>query len=204
MAKKGFFLLMAALCASLLNDAVYAAGDPDAGKQAFQACAQCHGPVPAAEANRQQPVPRLGGQHAAYLLASLDAYASGKRKHAEMQPIAAALSQQESEDIAAYLGQFELKQLPIPGTDEAPAAIATIIDNCQVCHGVGGNSFVPDYPRLNGQNQAYLIEALNSYKNGKRTNATMVYVVKDLSDQALDEIAAYYAGQQGGLTVIDK
>jgi len=201
-ATKVSFLLAAALYALLTIDAVHAAGNPDAGKPAFQACAECHGPSP--DAGQRQSVPKLEGQHAAYILAALDAYADGARKHADMQRIAAALSRQQREDIAAWLGQFELKQLPIPGSAQAPAAIATTIENCQVCHGVGGNSFVPDYPRLNGQNKAYLVDALKSYKNGSRTNATMVYVVKNLSDQELDEIAAYYAAQKGGLTVIDK
>jgi cytochrome c553 len=201
-AAKVSFLPAVALYAVLAINAVHAAGTPDAGKQAFQACAGCHGPAP--DAGQQQAVPKLRGQHAAYLLASLDAYASGARKNAEMERIAAALSRQEKEDIAAWFGRFELKQLPVPGSDDAPAPIAAAIDNCRVCHGVGGNSFVPDYPRLNGQDQAYLVEALKSYKNGKRTNATMVYVVKDLSDQEIDKIAAYYAGQKGGLTVADK
>jgi cytochrome c553 len=202
--KTVFFLLIAALCAGASGGIVHAAGDPDAGKQVFQACARCHGPALAAEANRQQPVPRLGGQHATYLLSSLDAYAGGKRKHAEMERIAGSLSQQEKEDIAAYLAQFELKQFPIPGSGDAPAAIATIIENCRVCHGVGGNSFVPDYPRINGQDEQYLLEALKSYQNGARTNATMVYVVKNLTEQELRDIAAYYAGQKGGLTAINK
>ena len=203
-AKILFYFLTAVLCAGAPDRIVNAAGDPDGGKQAFQACAQCHGPAPAAETKSQQPVPRLGGQHAAYILASLDAYAGGARKHAEMQRIAGSLSQQDREDIAAYLAQFELKQLPIPGSDDAPAAIATIIENCRVCHGVGGNSFVPDYPRINGQDEQYLLEVLKSYQNGSRTNATMVYVVKNLTEQQLREIAAYFAGQKAGLTVIDK
>jgi len=196
------FLLTAALYAGLSSGVVHAAGNPDAGKQAFQACVKCHGPL--SDAGKRQLVPKLDGQHAGYILASLDAYAGGTRKHAEMERIAGALSQQEREDIAAYLARFELKQLPVPGSDNAPAAIATTVENCRVCHGVGGNSFVADYPRINGQNKAYLIEALKSYKNGKRTNATMVYVVKSLSDKAIDEIAAYYAGQKGGLTAIEK
>ena len=196
------FLLIAALYAGLFNGVLLAAGNPDAGKPTFQPCAECHGLSP--DTGQQQSVPKLKGQHAAYILDALNAYADGMRKHAGMQRIAAALSRQQRENIAAWLGQFELKRLPIPGSAQASAAIATTIENCQVCHGVGGNSFFPDYPRINGQKKAYLIEALKSYKSGKRTNATMVYVVKNLSDQELDEIAAYYAGQKGGLTVVDQ
>lgn len=203
-AKTSFLLLITALCAGFSNGVVHAAGDPDAGKKTFQNCVRCHGPALASDANRQQPIPKLGGQHAGYVLSSLEAYAVGTRKHTEMERIAGSLSQQDKEDIAAYVARFELKHFPIPGSGDAPAAIATIIENCRVCHGVGGNSFVPDYPRINGQDEQYLLEALKSYHNGARTNATMVYVVKNLTAQQLSDIAAYYASQKGGLTVIDK
>jgi cytochrome c553 len=47
-------------------------------------------------------VPRLGGQHAEYLVKALQAYKTGARNHPSMKGIAATLSQQDMEDLAAY------------------------------------------------------------------------------------------------------
>lgn len=185
----------------LASHSAHAAGNPTAGKEKFQACAECHGPTSQTNTTPQSPVPKLGGQHAQYIVSSLEAYISGDRQNAVMQDSAGQLSDQDKEDIAAYVGQFELKKLPVPEAGQRPA-IQKQIENCRVCHGEAGNSFVPDYPRLNGQNEAYLLKSLKDYKTGIRKNPTMVYVAKDLSDQELIDIAAYYAHQKEGLTVI--
>ena len=50
----------------------------------------------------------------------------------------------------------------------------------------------------------YLLKALKGYRNGTRKNPTMVYVVKDLTEKELIEIADYYSTQKKGLTVIGK
>jgi cytochrome c553 len=77
------------------------AGDAAAGAvKAKQVCAACHGE----DGNKplQPDFPKLGGQHADYLLHSLKAYRSGARKNPIMMPQAQALSTQEMEDLAAY------------------------------------------------------------------------------------------------------
>lgn len=47
-------------------------------------------------------VPKLGGQHAAYIVKALQAYKSGERSHPSMKAIAAGLSDQDMADLAAY------------------------------------------------------------------------------------------------------
>jgi len=47
-------------------------------------------------------VPRLGGQHAEYLVKALEAYKTGARNHPSMKGIAATLSTKDMEDLAAY------------------------------------------------------------------------------------------------------
>lgn len=47
-------------------------------------------------------VPKLGGQSADYIVAALEAYKSGARKHPSMTAIAASLSAQDMADLAAY------------------------------------------------------------------------------------------------------
>ena len=77
-----------------------------------------------------------------------------------------------------------------------------MLANCRVCHGEGGNSFEPNYPRLNGQDENYLFKALKDYQTGNRKNPTMEYVLQGLTDKELKEIAGYYARQDNGLTYI--
>jgi cytochrome c553 len=49
-------------------------------------------------------VPKIGGQHPAYIVKALQAYKSGERNHPSMRAIAASLSDQDMADLAAYYG----------------------------------------------------------------------------------------------------
>ena len=82
-----------------------AAGDPAAGaKKNFQ-CQGCHGIAGWKTAYPEvYSVPKLGGQKPAYIVAALKAYKKGERDHATMRAIAADLSDQDMEDLAAYYG----------------------------------------------------------------------------------------------------
>lgn len=94
------------LCASVLwalAAPVQAAGDPKAGQQKTSMCAGCHGiPGWRTAYPRVYSVPLLGGQHADYIVAALKAYKSGERQHPSMTRVAASLSEQDMEDLAAY------------------------------------------------------------------------------------------------------
>lgn len=69
---------------------------------------------------------------------------------------------------------------------------------CQSCHGKTGNESVdPSYPKLAGQHEDYLVHSLKSYKYGVRENAVMVNFAAQLSEQDIEDIAAYYAAQEG-------
>ncbi|MFC0400242.1 c-type cytochrome [Paraburkholderia rhizosphaerae] len=63
---------------------------------------------------------------------------------------------------------------------------------CQACHGLDGISKQPDAPNLAGQNQDYLVKALNDFKSGARKNELMSTVVKPLSDTDIANLAAFY------------
>ena len=77
----------------------FAGGDAAAGKQKSAACAACHG----ADGNSAAPdFPRIAGQQPDYILHSLSAYKSGSRKDPVMGAMAANLSKQDMEDLAAY------------------------------------------------------------------------------------------------------
>ncbi|MFC0693410.1 cytochrome c [Paraburkholderia humisilvae] len=72
------------------------------------------------------------------------------------------------------------------------AAGRTKAVQCQACHGLDGISKQPDAPNLAGQNEDYLVKALNDFKTGARKNELMSTVVKPLSDTDIANLAAYY------------
>jgi cytochrome c553 len=80
--------------------------------------------------------------------------------------------------------------------DGDPAAGARKVYQCQGCHGIPGTrtAFPELYsvPKLGGQHSNYLVQALQAYKKGERSHATMRAVAADLSDQDMADIAAYY------------
>lgn len=68
---------------------------------------------------------------------------------------------------------------------------------CAACHGADGNSPTPDFPRLAGQHPDYIVHALSAYKAGKRKDPIMAEQAKNLSKQDMENLAAYFASQQG-------
>ena len=68
---------------------------------------------------------------------------------------------------------------------------------CASCHGVDGNSAIPANPRLAGQHASYLLRALQDYKSGARKNAIMAGFAAALSEQDMEDLAAYFASQSG-------
>lgn len=63
---------------------------------------------------------------------------------------------------------------------------------CFACHGEDGVSKIAGTPHLAGQDRAYLIKALQSYRNGQRLDPTMVAMAKPLSDADMVNIATYF------------
>ena len=78
-------------------------GDPAAGKKKAFMCAGCHG-APGYRTGYPEVFdePKLGGQHAEYIVNALQQYKAGERKFETMQNTAKSLSDQDMADIAAY------------------------------------------------------------------------------------------------------
>ena len=70
------------------------------------------------------------------------------------------------------------------GSDKARA--------CQVCHGKGGKSTNPTYPRLAGQHAKYIIKQLKAFKAGTRKDPIMNGMAAPLSEQDMEDVAAYF------------
>src|SRR6202789_1795532 len=77
--------------------------NPERGQKLFYTCYGCHGVENYRNAYPDYSVPKLRHQHASYIIAALHEYQSGERPHATMHAQAASLSDQDIEDIAAYL-----------------------------------------------------------------------------------------------------
>ncbi len=188
---KAMTLLLAAL---FLADPAIAEGDPEAGKQLGYSCLGCHGIEGYRNAYPSYRVPKLGGQKAGYLVIALKGYRSGERSHPTMQAQATSLTDQQIEDVAAYLAGL-VDIAPVAGGSEAtspPAAAA-----CGACHGQNGVSVNAQWPTLAGQYESYIEHALRQYKNGERANAIMAAQGALIADEDIPLLARYFSRLPG-------
>ena len=81
------------------------------------------------------------------------------------------------------------------------AALARVQQVCAACHGVDGNSQLADNPKLGGQYPDYLAKALRDYQSGVRKNPVMAGFVDKLSNQDIENLAAYYASQPATVVI---
>jgi cytochrome c553 len=103
--KRTAFSLLAAMIAATGAASSFAQtkGDVTAAKEKIQMCQGCHGIEGWRTAYPEvYKVPRIGGQHQAYIVSALKAYKSGERAHPSMRAIAATLSEQDMADLAAF------------------------------------------------------------------------------------------------------
>ncbi|MGS0740415.1 c-type cytochrome [Glaciimonas sp. GG7] len=79
---------------------------------------------------------------------------------------------------------------PVLAANNAPAKAG----QCFACHGSDGLSKMLDAPNLAGQNEMYLVKALNDYRSGARQHEVMTIMAKNLSDADIGALAAYFSG----------
>jgi cytochrome c553 len=168
---------------------------------AVGACARCHG----AEQNAPPSalVPILHGQPAEFLTAALEAYAGGRRPSGMMQPVASDLTSEELGRVARYYANLK----PPPPRPDRPADAAAIergrvlaerggaeIPACVSCH---NQDSLKIYPRLAGQNLPYMANRLRLWKGGLAPGTDgeviMAPIARALSEQHIEDVAAYYA-----------
>lgn len=192
-----------ALAGLLGAPAALAEGDPEAGRIKTETCLGCHGIPNYTNVYPTYNVPKIGGQHAERIVAALRAYRSGDRQHPTMSAQAASLSDQDIEDIAAFLASVELS-----GTSEPPRggdveAGREKAQTCAGCHGPEGRSPNPMYPVLAGQYADYLVHALKSYQSGQRRDPIMSGLAAPLTEEDMKDLAAWFAAQKNGLRVLE-
>src|SRR3954469_18320397 len=108
--KKNSLAMIAALLAAgsmtTLSSAAFAQ-DAKAGEKKVQMCIGCHN-LPGYQSSFPEiyKVPKIAGQNAKYIVAALNAYKKGERKHPSMRAIATTLTDQDMADVAAYYEQL--------------------------------------------------------------------------------------------------
>jgi cytochrome c553 len=180
-----------------------AEGDAAHGKVLAYTCLGCHGIPNYKNVYPTYSVPELRGQHAEYLVAALKAYRSGDRGHPTMHAHASTLSEQDMQDVAAYLGGEPIKTATpsaAPDAGRTPPAVAT----CAACHGHDGVGIMGMYPTLSGQHADYLEHALHDYLTGGRKKNIMGPFASQLKPEEVKEVAEYYARQKPALQAVPR
>ena len=185
---------------SLCAIGAHAAGDPVAGEKKFYTCYGCHGVVDYKHAYPEYSVPKLRHQNSVYLAAALREYRSGERPDATMHAQAISLTDQDIDDIAAYLQGAEAAKPGAAAHGQAPQQAAP----CVACHGETGLGvdapLDPKPPVLAGQHADYLQQALTAYRNGRRKNVVMAGMAQMLkSAEDVQIVADYFASQASHL-----
>lgn len=188
-------LVLLTVMGGLMGTQVMAEGDAAAGALKAHTCLGCHGVKHYVNTYPTYHVPKLAGQHEAYLISALKAYRSKTRSHQTMQANAALLTDQDIADIARYFAESGGEPMA-PTKTEAGLDIAK---TCASCHAADGNSELDTNPRLAGQYKSYLLQSLKSYKNGDRENAIMGGMVAALTEADMKALAAYFASHDGSL-----
>ena len=183
---------------------VLAAGDAAAGKAKSASCVACHG----ADGNSMNPEwPSLAGQHPAFLAKQLRNFKDGDRSNALMSPMAAPLSEQDMEDLAA----FYASQAPKAGQADAAlfdkgrqlyrgGNMSTGVAACIACHSpTGAGNPAANFPSLRGQHASYTVLQLKAFKRGERANDAgmmMQNIAARMTEEEMQAVASYLQGMQ--------
>lgn len=100
--------------------------------------------------------------------------------------------------IVAALAAAALLAAPLAASASGdPALGQKKAATCEACHGKDGRSIDPNYPNLGGQHESYLIKALSDYRSGKRKEAIMGSMAVNLTNQDIEDLAAWFASLGG-------
>jgi cytochrome c553 len=95
--------------------------------------------------------------------------------------------------VTLAAGSLAQAQALVEGSVEAGKAKSV---TCAACHGADGNSVNPSWPNLAGQHATYIVQQLQAFKTGTRTDPLMTPQAMMLSEQDMKNLAVYYASQQ--------
>ena len=191
---------------SLVNGEAPASILPDTMPRVIlESCARCHGREGLGRG--VGAFPKLAGQKFEYLYFSLQAYRRGERHSGVMGPVAAALNDEETQEVTRYYAGLTIPA-PSPSPQQSPAvergeSIARQgipsqrVPPCVECHGPAETRRNPVYPKIDGQYAEYLILQLELFKKGARGGTAyshlMTRVAAGLTPEQMNDVALYYA-----------
>jgi cytochrome c553 len=171
------------------------------------ACAGCHAFNGVSDGSGA--FPRIAAQSAYYLAKQMHDFTSDVRPNAIMSPIAKALTPDDTADVTTYYAGLDSAFLPLQKADPAllkqgeqlakVGNAARSIPGCDNCHGPDGVGEPPAIPYLAGQYASYIASELHMWQGGLRKSSAdaMAFVAKQLTDQDIAAVAAYYQQVQG-------
>lgn len=176
------------------------AADAQRGEKISQTCLGCHGAPGLRNPGPVYNIPMIGGQHPEYIISALKAYKSKARGHGTMQAQASNLSDQDMADIAAYFGDMAGNSRPslVNAAKASEGQEKSAV--CAACHAANGDGDNHSYPKLAGQYESFLVQALKDYRSGDRNNAIMAGFASSLTIRDIEALSAWFASQQGGLS----
>lgn len=180
------------------------AADVLRGKKLAETCQGCHSAPGLRNPSPVYNIPIIGGQHADYIVIALKAYKSKERSHKTMQAQAASLSEQDMQDIAEFYASSQGKVRRNHVNKAKKALGKEKAAACATCHGATGDGDQAGFPKLAGQHESYITQALKDYRSGDRNNAIMKGFSANLSIQDIEALAAYFAAQEGNLSTPNK
>ncbi len=207
-----FALAVACVTASSLAQEVK--GNAAEGHKKNAMCIGCHG-LPGYQSSFPEiyKVPKISGQSAKYIVAALNAYKQGDRKHPSMRAQAESLSDQDMADLGAYYESHGHAGAAVPAakpSQQPSPKVAELLKKaaCVSCHGENlAKPISPEFPKIAGQHADYMFVALKAYKtenNPKvgRSNGVMAAIAKQFSNAELKALAAYASSLDGDLKTI--
>ena len=167
-----------------------------AGKAAAEPCVKCH---EESGISKTPGVPNLVGLNPKYLVETMKAYQGGEdrkldAKNEKMKTALDGLSEKDLGRIALY---YALKSENLTRAQTENVGNTTVskesLSRCVKCHGEDGVGTSPATPSLSGQDNAYMLKALQSYKDGSRDDDVMSPRAKKLEDEDMANLVAYYS-----------
>ena len=186
-------LFAAAALLAAVSFASHADGNAASGQKLAYSCLGCHGIENYKNSYPKYSVPKLGGQHKAYIFSALTEYKDAARWHPTMRGFANTLSDQDRADLAAYFSSIATLNSGTAVVGTPPEKAAT----CAACHGKNGVGMLDEYPNLAGQHADYIAQALNDYRLGKRKNPIMQPFAQQLTQDEIHALASFFSSQPG-------
>ncbi len=200
-----FFIWAAVSILAVLSVQAFAEGEASAGQAKSAICGACHG----SDGNSVVPNwPKLAGQHADYLVRQFSLIKSGARNVPEMVGIVASLSDQDSQDIAAWFssqtnngGVADPSEVALGQRIYKAGNVESGVPACMSCHGPAGEGNpLAGYPALAGQHAMYTSKMLTGYRAGDHwgdddgPSVVMNGVAARLSSEEIEAVASYIQG----------